>query len=140
MIKVVLDTNILISSLFWKGPPHRIVDLAIANKIQSITSPEILAEIETVLFEDFPGFPYQRIEEILRDILSYSQLITVEQIPVKELRDVRDTKIIACALSAKANYIVTGDKDLLVLKTYGGVSILNARIFLDVCGIKMSHL
>ena len=72
MTKVVLDTNILISSLFWKGLSRHIVDLAIANKISSISSPEILEELEAVLYEDFPDIPYERIEEIIRDILSYS--------------------------------------------------------------------
>jgi putative PIN family toxin of toxin-antitoxin system len=50
MLKAVLDTNILISSLFWKGPSRHIVDWAIANKIKSVTSPEILEEVEAVLY------------------------------------------------------------------------------------------
>lgn len=131
MTKVVLDTNILISSLFWKGPSRHIVDLAIANKIRSISSPEILEELEAVLYEDFPDIPYERIEEIIRDILSYSQLVVVDKITVKGLRDLKDTKIIACAISAKADYIVSGDKDLLDLKEYKGIKILNPRVFLS---------
>lgn len=132
MIKAVLDTNVLISSLFWKGPSRHIVDLAIANKIKSITSPEILEEVETVLYEDFKDVPYDKIEGIIRDILSYSQLIIPRQLTVKKLRDLKDTKIIACAVSSKANYIVTGDKDLLVLKKYGEVQISNPKTFLDL--------
>lgn len=132
MTKVVFDTNILISSLFWKGPSRHIVDLAIANKISSISSPEILEELEAVLYEDFPDIPYERIEEIIRDILSYSQLVVVDKIMVKGLRDLKDTKIIACAISAKADYIVTGDKDLLILKEYKGIRILNPRNFLTL--------
>lgn len=68
MTKVVLDTNVLISGLFWKCPSCHIIDLAIANKIESITSAEILEELEAVLSEDFPSIPYARIEEIVRDI------------------------------------------------------------------------
>lgn len=130
MIKVVLDTNILISSLFWKGPPRSTVDLAIAGKVLSITSPEILEELESVLYEDFPEVPYDRIEEIIRDVLSYSRLTVVDRIDVKGLRDLKDAKIIACALSGKADYIVTGDKDLLVLKEYKGIKMLNPKTFL----------
>lgn len=129
MIKAVLDTNILISSIFWKGPTRRIVNLAISNKIISVTSPEILEEAEAVLYEDFPEVPYQRIEEIIRDILSYSQLIMIDEISVKGLRDIKDTKIIATAIKAKADYIVTGDKYLLVLKSYRGIQILNVKEF-----------
>lgn len=132
MFKAVLDTNVLISSLFWKGPSRHIVDLAIANKIKSVTSPEILEEVEAVLYEDFPQVPYDKIEGIIRDILSYSQLIIPRQVTVKKLRDLKDTKVIACGLSAKANYIVTGDKDLLVLKKYESVKILSPKAFLDL--------
>ena len=101
MTKVVLDTNVLISSIFWKGPSRHIIDLAIANKIKSVTSPEILEEVEAVLYEDFPQVPYDKIEGIIRDILSYSQLIIPRRVTVKRLRDLKDTKIIACAISVK---------------------------------------
>jgi len=131
MIKVVLDSNILISSFFWKGPSRHIVDLAIAQKIDSITSSDILEEIESVLYEDFINVPYERIEGMVRDILSYSHLILPRKITVKGLRDIKDVKIIACALSAKADYIVTGDKDLLIIKEYKGLRIITPRAFLD---------
>lgn len=131
MIKVVLDTNVLISSLFWKGNARSIVDLAISNKIKSVTSHEILEEAEAVLYEDFPEVPYNKIEEIIKDILSYSSVIEAGAVTVKGLRDIRDTKIIACAISAKTDYIITGDKDLLILKEYKGIKILNPKTFLD---------
>ncbi|MFH1458549.1 MAG: putative toxin-antitoxin system toxin component, PIN family [Candidatus Omnitrophota bacterium] len=132
MIKVILDTNVLISSLFWKGSSRHIVDLAIASKIKSVTSPEIMEEVEAVLYEDFPQVPYEKIEWIIRDILSYSQLIIPRRVTVKRLRDSKDTKIIACALNAKAEYIVTGDKDLLALEKYAEVRILTPKTFLDL--------
>lgn len=131
MIKVVFDTNVLISSLFWKGNSRSIVDLAISNKIKSITSSEILEEVEAVLYEDFPKVPYNKIEEIIKDILSYSSVIAAGVITVTDLRDIKDTKIIACAISAKADYIVTGDKDLLILKEYKGIKIISPKSFLD---------
>jgi putative PIN family toxin of toxin-antitoxin system len=132
MLKVILDTNVLISSLFWRGPSRHIVDLTIAGKIKAVTSPEILEEVEAVLYEDFPQVPYLRIEETIRDVLSYSQLIIPSAITVKHLRDLKDTKIIACAMSAKADYIVTGDKDLLVLKKYKYIQIVPPKAFLDL--------
>ncbi len=132
MLKVVLDTNILISSLFWKGNSRHIVDLGISGKINCITSPEILEEIEAVLYEDFPDIPYDKIEQILRDILSFSHLVDVDMITVKGLRDLKDTKIIACALSAGTDYIITGDKDLLSLKEYKGIQILSPKAFLEI--------
>jgi putative PIN family toxin of toxin-antitoxin system len=75
---------------------------------------------------------YDKIGGIIRDILSHSQLIIPRQVIVKKLRDFKDTKIIACALSAKADYIVTGDKDLLVLKHYHKIPILTPKAFLEL--------
>ena len=132
MIRAVLDSNVLISSLFSKGLPRHIVDLAIAQHIESITSPDILAEIESVLYEDFSDIPYSRIEEIIRDILSYSRLTPSEKISVKGLRDAADAKIIACAIAGKADYIVTGDKDLLALKEYKGIRIVTPKTFSEI--------
>ncbi len=132
MIKTILDTNVLISSIFWKGSPRKVVDLAASNRIKSFTSVAILEEVEIVLFEDFPELPYEKIDAIIRDILSYSQLVIVNEIIVNNLRDIKDTKILACAVSAKADYIVTGDKDLLVLKEYNKTNIVNPKTFLDI--------
>ena len=131
MIKAVLDTNILLSSLFWKGQPRKIVELAIENKFRAVTSADILEELKCVLEEDFSQVPYDARERILRDILSYSALVIPKKITVKNLRDFQDTKIIACALEAEAEYIVTGDKDLLVLKEYARIKITTAREFLE---------
>lgn len=131
MIRVVLDTNILIASIFWKGHCRKIVDLAVAGKIKSLTSVELLKEIEYVLFEDFSDMPYSRIDEIIRDVLSYSELVTTEEILITGLRDIKDTKVIACAIGGKADYIVTGDKDLLVIKVYSGIPILKPSEFLN---------
>ena len=130
-MNVVLDTNILISSLFWKGLPRRIVDLAIAHRFESITSMEILKELESVLREDFTDIPAEKITDILKDILTYSKVIKTQKTFVKQLRDLSDLKIIACAVSAKANYIVTGDKDLLVLGKFKQTEIVTARFFLE---------
>ncbi|MFH0941134.1 MAG: putative toxin-antitoxin system toxin component, PIN family [Candidatus Omnitrophota bacterium] len=132
MIRAVLDSNVLISSLFWKGLPRHIVDLAIAQHIENITSPDILSEIESVLYEDFSDIPYSKIEEIIRDILSYSHLVISEKIVVKGLRDIADAKIIACAIAGKADYIVTGDKDLLVLREYKGIRIVTPKTFSEI--------
>ena len=130
MIKVVLDTNILISGIFWKGLPQRIVDLASANEIESITTQEILEEVKTAL--ERLDVPLEKIEEIIKDIMSYSRLIAAKKVVVKDLRDFKDVKIIACALSAEVDYIVTGDKDLLVVKEYEGIQIVNPKTFLEL--------
>lgn len=129
-MKVVFDTNIFISSLFWKGNPRRAIDLAIHQHVQSVTSFEILQELQVVLSDDF-RIPAAKLKDILRDILSYSQLIKINPVHVK-IRDLDDLKIIACALTAQADYLVTGDKDLLALRQYDELKILTPAEFLKM--------
>lgn len=131
MIKVVFDTNILISSIFWSGIPRRIVDMAVAGRIQSLSCSEILREVESVLIKKFPDIPYRRVRDILRDVLSYSHLVITEKLTIPELRDLKDIAVMACAVSAGADYLVTGDKDLLSLKEFRGIKIYDAKSFLD---------
>ena len=66
MIKAVFDTNVLISSVFWKGLPREVVDLAVENKIQSVSSIEILNELTRVFKNNFFDAPQQRVEAIIR--------------------------------------------------------------------------
>jgi putative PIN family toxin of toxin-antitoxin system len=135
-MRVVIDTNVLISALFWGGRPRRVVDLAAAGLFQALKSPELLAEIEDVLIEDF-GLPPQRLDLILRDILSYAELITPPPELDVDVRDPADVKVLACAVAGGADCIVTGDKDLLVLERISGcspghdVEILTVRAFLQ---------
>ncbi len=129
MIKVVFDTNVYISSVLWEGFPGRVVDLAVAGEIKSFTSIEILKEVKSVLIEKFPKIPYERVKGIVRDILSYSSIVVFKELNIDKLRDLKDIPILACAVSAKANYIVTGDKDLLILKEFKEIKIVNAKSF-----------
>jgi putative PIN family toxin of toxin-antitoxin system len=130
MTKVLFDTNVLISALFWKGPAREVVDMAIAGKIGAFTSLEILEELKDVLCDSF-NVSDERVEEIVKDILSYSHLVSADKLLIKNLCDHKDNKIIAAAAAAKVKYLVTGDKDLLVLKVYKDIDIVTLREFLD---------
>ena len=127
-MKVVLDTNILISSLFWSGVPRLMVNLAISQEINSFTSIYILEELQSVLFESF-NLPKDKIKDIIKDVLSYSEVIKTKDHHIK-IRDQKDAKVIDCAISVKASYIITGDKDLLVLKQVKKIKILTPSDFL----------
>ena len=129
MLKVVLDTNIYVSSIFWRGNPHKIVELALDKKIKIFTSVEILQELEKVLRRDFQE-PDEMIHRQISLIFEYADIIktTVKVNVVKE--DPEDNKIIECAVSCNANYVVTGDRHLLDIKEFRGTKIVNAREFL----------
>jgi putative PIN family toxin of toxin-antitoxin system len=130
-MRAVVDTNVLISALFWGGTPRRVVDLAATGRFRAVTSPELLGELETVLAEDF-GLPQEKVELVLRDILSYAEVITPVAAPEVPVRDLSDAKVLACAVAAGADCIVTGDQDLLSLGSAGDISIITPRAFLDL--------
>ena len=129
---VVLDTNVLISSIFWeKGNSHKIVDIAIEQKITNFTSPEMLNELARVLRQKFKQTE-EYIESQLALIANYSQIIEPKIKANVVPEDAKDNMIIECALSADADYIITGDKHLLKLKEYKGIKILAPKEFLEL--------
>ena len=128
---VVLDTNVIISSIFWIGNSHKIVNLAIAQKITNFTSQKLLDELAKVLRKKFK-VPEDIIEEQIALVAKYSQ-ITEPKITVKAVKeDPSDDKVLECALSCNANYIVSGNWQLLDLKTYKGIKIVKPKEFLDL--------
>lgn len=129
--KAVLDTNIFISSIFWRGNPHKIIGLAIDKRIEIYTSPEILMELENVLKRDFHE-EKEFVERQIALILEYSQIVK----PTDKVRvvdsDPEDDKIIDCALCSKADYIISGDPHLFNLKEVFGIKILKPKEFIDL--------
>ncbi|MBI3032204.1 putative toxin-antitoxin system toxin component, PIN family [Candidatus Woesearchaeota archaeon] len=130
MIRIVVDTNILISSIFWNGDPYKIVQLCLDSELQIIISNEIIAETTRVLKRDF-HLEETEIHDILECIKSYAtickNIITIEKIS----RDPLDDHIIACATASKSDIIVTRDQDLLVLKEYFNIKIVTPEQFLQ---------
>ena len=129
MLRAVLDTNVIISSLFYGGKPRRVVDLAAAGRFQALTSVPLLVELELVLAEDFE-VPTDKVEEAIREVMSFALLVPETPEFEVEVRDAGDAKVLACAAGGEANYVVTGDADLLSLKEWRGVTILTPDQFL----------
>ena len=128
-MRAVVDTNVFISGLFWGGRPRRVMDLAAAGRFQALTSAELLLELEDVLTEDFE-VPQERVDLVLRDVLSYAEMIVPGGEPSIAVRDVDDVKVIACAIAGRADCIITGDRDLLSLGDVQGISVLTPEEFL----------
>lgn len=137
MLRVVLDTNVFVSSLLVKvGVPAQIVDAWRARHYVLVTSPTIIAEARATL--SYPrirrkycvtdGDIEQLIDLLQRDaLLVPGDADTAGAIPA----DPADEKILACALDAQADLIVSGNLHLLDLVQYQGIPILNARQFLE---------
>lgn len=132
MMKIVCDTNILISAyVFPGGAMDEIFDLAKLGEVDVCLSPDIISEFKTVLVKKFKYSP----EEANIFIGRVLEMVTLVY-PTERLRIVKrvdaDNRILECAVTAMADYLVTGDKrDLLPLKTIGRCKIVTAREFLQ---------
>jgi uncharacterized protein len=130
-LTVVLDTNILVSALLFHGELSKIVNLWKNKSILPVFTKETFAEFREVLH--YPKFSLREDEmrAILEDeVLPFFEAVEAEQQIERICRDSHDDKFIVCAMAAKADYVVSGDEDLLVLKKYGQIKIISASEFL----------
>ena len=133
IIRVVLDTNVLISALLFKGELSRIVGLWEKGKIVPVISKETFDELRTVL--EYPKFSLSRAEIkslIEHEILPFFEVVNVSKHVKGASRDPGDDKFISCAISANANCIVTGDKNLSDLKKYQSIRIIHTSDFIKM--------
>src|SRR3989344_1293202 len=114
--KVVLDTNLLISALVFGGKPQQVYNLVLEKQIIGITSPILLAELTEVLTKKF-NFELIRIEQLEKIIKKHFKMVNPKQ-TIKILQDIDDNRVLEAAIEGKCSYIVTGDSDLLTLKTF----------------------
>ena len=126
--KVVLDTNVLVSALVFGGKPRAVVEMLLENGT-IIVSAEILTEIRRIIHAKFPAFKIHlaRLEKLLKRDAKWVELGSTQ---VTVYRDPDDNKIIETAVIGTADYIVSGDEDLLVLQAYGAITILKSAEFL----------
>ncbi|MCA9414532.1 MAG: putative toxin-antitoxin system toxin component, PIN family [Candidatus Omnitrophica bacterium] len=130
-MRIVADTNVIFSGIFFGGIPGAIINAWRRDNIEFILSDEILDEysevgyrmIETPAFEDYLIF--------LRLLLNRSPLVTPSTLSGQICSDPDDDKFIACALGGKGKVIVSGDKALLECSGYQGIEILSPRDFVD---------
>lgn len=130
-MKVVLDTNVFISGVFFKGPPNQIIQAWRAGKIQFVISLDIIKEysrVGEVLSQQFPDID---LDPILNLFYLTSDLVSVTKLTEAVCEDPDDDKFIACALSSKTKVIVSGDKHLLKVSGYHGIKVLSPRKFVD---------
>jgi len=129
-MRVVADTNIVVSGLLWRGTPRRILDAARDGIIELYTSPSLLEELEDVLRREKFANRLESAGVTIRELVDgYSALATVVDAQLIEpviLRDPDDDAVLACAIAADGERIVSGGNDLLDLGKYKGIRILTA--------------
>ena len=129
-MRVVADTNTLVSGLLWQGNPRRVLDAARAGTLQLYTTAALLAELEEVLQR--PKFA-QRLalagvssRTLVFGYAAFARLLEPAKIVPVIIVDPDDDAVLACAVAARAEMIVSGDSHLLDLKEYEGIPIVTA--------------
>jgi putative PIN family toxin of toxin-antitoxin system len=127
-MRIVADTNTVLSGLLWPGPPRRLFDLARERVITLYTSSTLLAELAEVIARD--KFSHRVLAaglspaELVQDYERLAEIVEPQPLPVPICRDPDDDHVLACATAAQANLIVSRDKDLLDLHEYEHIPIL----------------
>lgn len=129
MIRAVLDSNVYISALLFGRNPRIVIELAQVGAFETFTSAQIVDEIEEVLRRKF-GWSQSRIRAAAKRTWRAAAEMDPEQ-ALTDCPDPDDNRVLECAVAGVAHFIVTGDRDLLQLQPYRGVSIMTPRVFLD---------
>lgn len=130
-LQAVIDTNVWISGLIFGGNPEKIIRRFIDGEIIVVTSEELLSELRRKISQRSPLFkPHLALLEA--SIREDAILVRLGDVQVTASRDADDNKVLETAVAGGAGYIISGDKDLLVLSTYQGVKILKPADFLTL--------
>ena len=126
-MRIVLDTNVFVSGVFFGGVPGRILDAWRDARVQLVLSAEILAEYQRVgqvLAAQYPGVD---LEPFLGLLTVQAEIVEAPDLPEPVCFDPDDDKFLACAIAAGVAVIVSGDKDLLDQSGWRSVRVLRPR-------------
>jgi putative PIN family toxin of toxin-antitoxin system len=129
-MRVILDTNVILAAFAGRGLAHALFELCL-EKHEIIISEHILSEVQRNLQKKMkmPKDKVLMITEYLREFCTFSNHKRLDK---KACRDIDDVKILGLSEVAKPDYIITGDKDLLVLKKFHSVPIITPREFWEI--------
>ena len=129
-MRIVLDANVIVAAFAARGLCESVMEVCLSEH-EIVLSEELLDEILKSLLQKIklPSGVVDAIGELLRE---HSNMVNPISIAPGVCRDPDDLKVLSLAVASKADYIVTGDKDLLVLKKFEGIPILNPRSFSSI--------
>jgi len=135
-VRIVIDTNVWVSGLLWRGIPWRLLCLAEKGQVELCTVPSMLVELAEVLsYERLQprleqlGLTPSKLVAYAMNLASIFEVQVTEGIPIV-VADPDDDIFLRCAVVADAAYVVSGDHHLLALGEYAGIPILTIRDFL----------
>jgi putative PIN family toxin of toxin-antitoxin system len=131
--KIVLDTNILVSALLFKGELSKIVDLWEKGKIIPVISKETFEEFKKVLAYPKFSLTEKEVKSIIEEnVLPFFEVVDITAKVSSVCRDPDDEKFLSCAIAASADFIVSGDKDLSDLSRYKSIKIIKVSDFIKM--------
>lgn len=130
MTRVVADTNIYISALMFGGRPGSVLDLGLTRSITLVISAPFLDELDEKLRTKFE-LSAEDAAAVRLKLETIADLVEPDMVLDVVTEDPDDNRVLECAVSGRADYIVSGDRHLLKLKEHEGIPILTAREFLD---------
>ena len=127
-MRVVADTNVVISGLLWLGTPGRVLEAAAKGRITLYTSPTLVAELSETLQSAKLAARIEAsgltLDELLQRYLDVVILVEPQSVSRVVPDDPDDDEVVAAAIAARAELIVSGDRHLLDIKTYSGIRIV----------------
>ena len=130
-MRVVFDSNVLVAAFATHGVCHELFEYCLRNTT-IFCSDFISGEVERILIHKIK-IPTKKTSEIIHYLKDQTQRVNPGREIVENLRDLNDQMVIATALSGGADYLITGDKDMLILKKMGKTVILSPRDFWVYC-------
>jgi putative PIN family toxin of toxin-antitoxin system len=129
-MRVVLDTNVLVSGIFFTGPPASILAAWAGGRFELIASVEILAEYRRVGARLGSRYPAVDAEPLLDLVTRESRIVDPIPVPTSACDDPDDLMFLACAIAGHARSVVTGDRALLRASGFQGIEVVTPREFL----------
>ena len=131
-MKVILDTNVLVSGIFFSGPPFQILKAWRDKKLQLVSSPDILVEYRRVAAILGEKYSQVDISPVLDLLTVNSDIVAAPPLAEPVSVDPDDNMFIACAIASNTRLIVSGDKHLLDIDGYQDIQVLKPRQFVNI--------
>jgi len=129
-MRVVLDTNVLVSGIFFTGPPATILAAWASRRFELVASIEVLAEYRRVGARLGSRYPLVDAEPLLDLVTRESRIVDPIPVPTSACDDPDDIMFLACAIAGQAHIVVTGDRALLRASGFQGIEVVTPREFL----------
>ena len=130
-MKIILDTNVFMSGIFFHGAPYDILNAWRHNRVYLVVSPGILNEYRRVATQLIKAFPGVNPDPFVDLLMVKAKMVESPTLPEQVCTDKADDMFLSCALASKTKIVVSGDKALLKTSGYRGIIVLSPRDFIN---------